>query len=172
MANAGIYRKTNGRDFDPLKADQVVAANLQGVIHAVGAVLPGMVRRRGGRLAAVSSIAGAVALPGSAAYAASKAAVTKLMECLGVDLRGLGIRVTTILPGYVNTAMITDEERATLGDLVTAEYAAEQIAWAVERGKREHWFPPRAWWSAKMAQRLPFSLYDRVMGRYPEMEET
>ena len=88
------------------------------MIHAVGAVLPGMVRRRRGRLAAVSSIAGAVALPGSAAYAASKAAVTKLMECLGVDLRGLGIRVTAILPGYVDTAMITDEERATLGDVV------------------------------------------------------
>ena len=55
VANAGIYRKTNGRDFDPLKADRVVAVNLQGVIHAVGAVLPGMVRRRRGRLAAVSA---------------------------------------------------------------------------------------------------------------------
>ena len=60
VANAGIYRKTNGRDFDPRKADEVVAVNLQGVMHAVGAVLPGMVRRRRGRLAAVASIAGAV----------------------------------------------------------------------------------------------------------------
>ena len=82
VANAGIYRKTNGLQFDPRKADAVVAVNLLGVMHAVGAVLPGMVRRRRGRLAAVASIAGAVALPGSAAYAASKAAVRKLMECL------------------------------------------------------------------------------------------
>ena len=171
VANAGIYRKTNGRDFDPLKADRVVAVNLQGVIHAVGAVLPGMVRRRRGRLAAVSSLAGVVALPGSAAYAASKAAIAKMLECLRVDLRGLGIRVTTIFPGYVDTAMITDEERATLHDVVTAEYAAEQIAWAVERGRPEHWFPRRTRLLARLARRLPFWLYDRVMSGYPEMEE-
>ena len=76
----------------------------------------------------------------------------KLLECLRVDLRGLGITVTAILPGYVDTAMITDEERATLGDVVSAEYAAGQIAWAIERGKREHWFPRR---TRLMAQDRP-----------------
>ncbi len=172
VANAGIYRKTNGLQFDARKADAVVAVNLLGVMHAVGAVLPGMVRRRRGRLAAVASIAGAVALPGSAAYAASKAAVRKLMECLRVDLRASGITVTAILPGYVDTALLTDEERATLGNVVSAEYAAEQIAWAIERGKREHWFPRRTRLMARIARCLPAALYDRVMSKEPEMEET
>jgi short-subunit dehydrogenase len=172
VANAGIYRKTNGREFDPRKADEVVAVNLQGVMHAVAAVLPGMVRGRRGRLAAVASIAGVVALPGSAAYAASKAAVRKLMECLRVDLRASGVTVTVVLPGYVDTAMITDEERATLRDVVSADWAAEQIAWAIQRGKREHWFPRRTRLMARIARLLPPALFDRVMSREPEMEET
>jgi len=171
VANAGIYHKTNARQFDPRQAHEVVAVNLQGVVHAIGAVLPGMVRRGRGRLAAITSIAGAVALPGSAAYAASKAAVLKLLECLRVDLRGSGITVTASCPGYVDTAMITDEERATLRDLVSADYAAGQIAWALERGKREHWFPRRTRWMAKLARCLPPALYERIMAGYPEMEE-
>ena len=94
------------------------------------------------------------------------------MECLRVDLRASGITVTAILPGYVDTALLTDEERATLGNVVSAEYAAEQIAWAIERGKREHWFPRRTRLMARIARFLPPALYDRVMSKEPEMEET
>ena len=94
-----------------------------------------------------------------------------MLECLRVDLRGLGIRVTTIFPGYVDTAMITDEERATLHDVVTAEYAAEQIAWAVERRQAGTLVSPPHAAAGRLARRLPFWLYDRVMSGYPEMEE-
>ena len=128
IANAGIYRKTDVRQFDAEEANRVVATNVQGVLNAFGAVLPGMIRRRAGRLAAVASIAGMVGLPGAAAYSASKAAVITLLQSLRVDLYPLGIKVTAICPGYVDTAMITDLERATLKHLLTAEEVLQIMA--------------------------------------------
>jgi hypothetical protein len=172
IANAGLYRKTTGRDFDLARAELVVSTNLLGVIHAIGAVLPGMVRRQRGHVAAVASVAGMLGLPGAAAYCASKQGVVTLLQSLRLDLRQLGIRVTAVCPGYVDTAMITDEERATVRDLISADEAALRIAWAIQRGRAEYWFP---WWTAfqvRLARWLPPRLYTRILSRYPEMEET
>jgi len=83
-----------------------------------------------------------------------------------------GIRVTAVCPGFVDTPMITDEERATLRGLLSAEAAARRIAWAIERGRAEDWFP---WWTAlevRLARFLPPRLAARILSRYPEMEET
>ena len=84
-------------------------------------------------------------LPGAAAYSASKQAVVTLMQSLRLDLHRLGIQVTVVCPGYVDTAMITEEERATVRGLVSADDAALRVAWAIERGRAEYWFP---WWTA------------------------
>jgi short-subunit dehydrogenase len=172
IANAGIYRKTDVRRFDAAAADSVIAVNLQGVIHAFAAVLPDMVARRAGRLVAVSSIAGMLGLPGAAAYCASKAAVTTLLASLRVDLYPLGVRVTAVCPGFVDTPMITDEERAARKDILTPADAADRICRAVERGRAEAWFPRGTWWMARLARALPPTIYRWVMARVPDMDET
>ena len=172
VANAGIYRKTNGRQFDAAVAAEVIAVNLQGAVHTIGAVLPGMVRQGRGRLAAVASTAGGVGLPGAAAYTASKAGLIRLMESLRVDLLPLGIGVTTICPGYVDTPLLRPGERVNLSNLLTAEDTARRIAWAIERGRHEYWFPWQTALAVRIARHLPYRLYNYVMGRYPEMEET
>ncbi len=172
IANAGVYRKTAAREFDVARAGLVVSTNLLGVIHAVGAVLPGMVSRQRGHVAAVASVGGMIGLPGAAAYCASKQGVVTLLQSLRADLWRTGIRVTAVCPGYVDTPMITDEERATLRGLVSAEDAARRIAWAIQRGRAEYWFP---WWTAlevRLARLLPPRLAARILSRYPEMEET
>ena len=172
IANAGVYRKTAARAFDVRRAELVVSTNLLGVIYAIGAVLPGMVQRQQGHLAAVASVAGMIGLPGAAAYCASKQGVVTLLQSLRADLWRSGIRVTTICPGYVDTAMITDEERATLRGLVSAEQAARRIAWAIQRGRAEDWFPRWTAWEVRLARWLPPRLAARILSRYPELEET
>lgn len=172
IANAGVYRKTAAREFDVERAELVLKTNLLGVVYALGAVLPGMVRRQRGHLAAVASVGGMIGLRGAAAYCASKQGIVTLLQSLRADLWGTGIRVTAICPGYVDTPMITDEERATLRDLVSADEAAWRIAWAIERGRAEYWFP---WWTSlevRLARLLPPRLAARILSRYPEMEET
>lgn len=172
IANAGVYRKSNVSHFDLAKAQTVIDTNVRGAINAIGSVLPGMIQRRHGHIAAVSSIAALVALPAAGVYRASKAALVALMDSLRVDLHPLGVKVTLIGPGFVDTPMITDEERATANDLVTAEDAARRIGHAIERGRAQCWFPWQTWLLARAARWLPWGVYRRVMSGYPEMEET
>jgi short-subunit dehydrogenase len=171
IASAGVYHQTHGRQFDPTVANQVVATNLQGVMNAIGVVLPGMVGRGHGHLAAVASVAGLLGLPTAGAYSASKAGLVILLRSLRLDLRGTGVQVTTVCPGYVDTPMITDQERATLRGLLTAEEAARRIARAVERGRAEYWFPWRTWLPAWLASLLPATVQQRLVSVMPEMEE-
>ena len=172
LAGAGIYRHTDGRNFKAGPVNEVLQVNVSGVVNSFAAVLPGMVERRSGRLAAISSMAAMIGLPGACAYSASKAAVVTLLESLRVDLHRHGIKVTAICPGYVDTPIITKAERKTLKGLISAEKAARHIAWAISRGRAEHWFPWHTWLMVRAARMLPPRLYTLVMSNYPEMEET
>jgi len=172
IANAGIYRKTRAQQFDAHAARRVLDVNVGGVIHLFAGVLPGMVERRRGRLAAIASVGALAGLPGAGAYCASKAAVVTMLESLRVDLRGSGVRVTAVCPGFVDTPMLTDHERATIKGLISAEQAAVRAARAIRRGRAETWFPWHTLWQLRLASLLPPRLYERVMAWVPEMEET
>jgi len=171
IANAGIFRKTDVTPFDAATAAAVIATNLTGAINLYEACLPAMVQRRRGNIAAVASIAAMIGMPQAGAYSASKAALVTLMQSLRVDLHPFGVKVTAICPGYVDTAILTDEERATRKDLLTPEQAGRRIAWAIERGRAEHWFPWRTWLLARIARALPAGSYRRIMVHVPIMEE-
>src|SRR5262245_16970444 len=105
IANAGVGAPTL---LDPLNIDAVekmFRVNVLGVIYSIEAVLPEMLKRRSGHLAAVSSLGAYKGLPGESAYCASKAAVNTYMEGLRIQLRDKGVAVTTICPGFVKTPM-------------------------------------------------------------------
>lgn len=172
IANAGIYHKTDVEHFDAAAQNAVIATNTQGVINTVGAVLPGMTHRKRGHIAAVASIAGMIGLPAAAAYSASKAAVVTMFQSLRVDLHPLGIRATVVAPGFVDTPLITDEERATLKDLLTAEQAAARICKAIERDRALDWFPWPTWLVCRLLSLAPSGLYRRLVANIPDMEET
>ena len=171
IASAGIYKQTAGTSLDGAAVEAVIGTNVLGVSNLFAAVLPGMLARGSGNLAAVASIAGLLGLPGGGAYSASKAAVITLLQSLRLDLAPRGIRVTTILPGYVDTPMITDEERRTLRGLFTAERAAQRIARAIERGQAEAAFPWGLWLQARLAGLLPWWAYRLAMGGVTPLEE-
>lgn len=82
-----------------------VEVNLRGVAVCSRAVLPGMLRRRRGRIVNVSSGGGTVASPYFSSYVTAKTAVIRLTECLALETRPYGIAVFAISPGTVRTAM-------------------------------------------------------------------
>lgn len=172
IANAGIYHKTDVHHFDSSGQNAVIATNTQGVINTVGAVMPGMLRRKRGHIAAVASVAGMIGLPGAAAYSASKAAVVTMFQSLRADLYTQGIKVCVAAPGFVDTPLITDEERATVKDLLTAEQAAVQICRTIERDKAIRWFPWPTWLVCRLLSLLPDRLYRPLVANIPDMEET
>ena len=164
VANAGTGLPTRATTV-PIDAwMQIMRLNVDGAIYSVGAVLPEMVERKAGHLAVVSSVAGYRGLPMSAAYSASKAAVSTFFESLRVDLRAHGIAVTTIHPGFITTPL-TAKNKFPMPFLITAERAAVLMADGLERRRSDITFP----WQMRILMRwvryLPNALYDAILSR-------
>lgn len=168
IASAGIYRQTRIDRMDVETERQQWATNYGGVVHMVAEVLPSMLQRGQGQIAAISSLAAAIGLPAAAGYCASKAAVVRYMESLRLELRPAGVRATTILPGHVDTPMITEAER---DQAVPLDKAVRKIARAIERGKAEYAFPKSTWFSIVLARLLPTRVRDAMVLRLESMPE-
>lgn len=104
VANAGIglYGTFLEADVDDL--ERVMRTNYLGTVHVLKAVLPAMAHRRAGHVVAIGSISGRIGSPFEAGYAASKFAVAGLAESLSVELAPLGISVSLVVPGPVETS--------------------------------------------------------------------
>jgi len=160
--NAGIGRRLRVDAFDADDFVSVMTTNVFGVIYGIEAVLPGMLARRSGRIAAVASLAGYRSVPTLAGYGTSKAAVIHALECLRYDLRPHGIGVTIINPGYVRTPM-TAENTYRMPFLIDADRAAAIIIRGLQRDRKEIHFPARLSWLLKFLRILPYPIYERLI---------
>ena len=161
LANAGVGTPTKVSQLDPVEVSQIMRINYEGVVNAVAAVLPGMLERGRGQLAATSSYAGWVGLPGVAAYSASKAAVTSFMESLRCRLRHKGVAVTTLHPGYVRTELTADN-RFWMPFLLDVEPFAEKAVRGLLARRREVNVPWQMSIVLGLLRRLPRWLFDRL----------
>jgi short-subunit dehydrogenase len=167
IANAGVGAPTS---LDPLNIGDVLKmfhVNTFGVIYSIEAVLPEMLRRRSGHLVAVSSLAAYKGLPGESAYCASKAAVNVYMEGLRIQLRGKGVAVTTVCPGFVKTPMTAMNEFK-MPWVMDADEAARRIVRALRRRPAIYNFPWPTTLVMKLTQWLPDWMVARFMGPYNE----
>jgi short-subunit dehydrogenase len=167
VANAGVGAPTL---LDPVNigdVEKMIQVNLLGTIYSIDAVLPEMLRRGRGRLAAVSSMASYKGLPGESAYCASKAAVNTYMEGLRIQVRDRGIAVTTICPGFVKTPM-TEVNEFWMPFVVGADVAARRIARALERRAKTYNFPKRMYYAMKLINWVPDWIIARAMNKYNE----
>jgi short-subunit dehydrogenase len=143
---------------------KTMALNYFSVVYGIEAVLPGMLARGGGHIAAVASLAGyrpsTVAVP----YSASKAAVIHLMEGLRLGVESRGITVTVVNPGFVRTPL-TAPNTFKMPFLVEVDDAAERIVRGLERGKHEILFPAPLAWTVKLLRMLPDRLYAGIIKR-------
>ena len=167
IACAGIQRNTRGEQFDTAEAADVVQTNLLGVIHTIGPIVNGMVARGRGQIVVISSIAALLGLPRISVYCATKAALRTMMNGLGVDLHGTGVRLTTIFPGFVDTPLISAHNPGITRSRLVPSEAARRIISAIEAGKRECWFPWRTRLLGMAAARLPYGLFRRLCGLLP-----
>jgi short-subunit dehydrogenase len=141
IANAGVGIPTTLEPVNIEVVEETIRVNVMGVIYAVDAVLPSMLARGTGQIAAISSLAAYKGMPGESAYCASKAAVNSYMEALRVQVRGRGITVSTICPGFIRTPMT-----ATMTFMPFAlgpDEAASRIVGALRRKVKVYNFPRR-----------------------------
>jgi NAD(P)-dependent dehydrogenase (short-subunit alcohol dehydrogenase family) len=106
VANAGVGLVEAYEEVDPEQWSRVVDVNLLGVMRTWQIALRHMGREgRGGRLIANSSAAGVRGEPGTAAYSASKAAISGLVQALAIEYAPRGISVNAVAPGEIDTRM-------------------------------------------------------------------
>jgi len=136
------------------KTVETFETNVLGVIHAFHAALPGMLERGEGHLSAVSSLGAFKGFPGESAYCASKAAVNTFLEGMRIQLRGTGVGITALCPGFVRTPM-TDCNTFDMPFLLETEDAANRIIRALERRAGVACFPMRMSWLVGLLRRSP-----------------
>lgn len=167
IANAGVSRGTlTDHAEDAVAFREIHDVNVAGIVHTFAPFVGPMRAAGRGALAGIASVAGFRGLPGAGAYSASKAAAISYLESLRVELRGTGVAVVTICPGYVATPM-TAKNPYRMPFLMDADRAAELIARAIARRRRFYVLP----WPMALVGRalriLPRPLYDALFARAP-----
>lgn len=164
IACAGIGVETSALDFRPADFAATVNVNLTGVANSFAAVLPGMRERRAGHLVALSSLASYRGLPRMAAYCASKSGVNALCDAFRVELKPLGIAVTTICPGFIRTPMTADLKSSL--PMLTVEEAVARMLPAIRRRRPFVSFAASGLWQARLGCYLPRWVVDWMTGRF------
>ncbi len=163
VANAGISVGIDTADFDDLEVlrDTLETNNL-GMAATFHPFLAGMRERGSGKLVGIASVAGIRGLPGHGAYSASKAAVISYCESLRVECAGSGVKVVTLLPGYVDTPL-TRGNRYAMPFRLPADTFADRAYAAIVAGASYRVIPWQMALVAKLLRLLPNVLFDRAL---------
>lgn len=167
IANAGISVGIDSAERADLEVmARIFATNNLGLAATFHPFIEPMRQRGSGRLVGIASVAAIRGLPGHAAYCASKAGVVNYCESLRGELRGSGVRVVTLVPGYVDTPL-TRGNRYPMPFLLTADTFAERALRAIDAGVSYRVIPWQMGVVAKLLRALPNPLFDRLLKGRP-----
>ena len=162
---AGYYKPMRATAFDLDDALRHEQVNYVGALHLLDAVLPVLLRQRGGHLSLVSSASGYRGLPKALAYGPTKAALINLAESLYFDLTDHGIGVSVVCPGYVETPL-TEQNDYRMPGLIPAGEAARHILAGWAGGRFEIHFPRRFTNWIKALSHVGDALYFKAVRRF------
>jgi short-subunit dehydrogenase len=167
IANAGISIGVDSamrEDLDTIA--RIYAVNNVGLAATFQPFIDGLRQRRSGTLVGIASVAGIRGLPGHGGYCASKAAVISYCESLRGELRGSGVKVVTIAPGYVDTPL-TRQNRYPMPFLMSAEDFADAAYRTIAAGRSYRVIPWQMGVLAKLMRVLPNPLFDAALAGRP-----
>jgi NAD(P)-dependent dehydrogenase (short-subunit alcohol dehydrogenase family) len=167
IANAGVSVGTLTEHAEDLDAFQrVMDINVLGMVKTFQPFVAAMRATKRGALVGIASVAGFRGLPGASAYSASKAAAISYLESLRVELRGSGVKVVTICPGYIKTPM-TSINPYPMPFIMDADEAARRIALAIKRQTVFAVIPWQMDLVGRVLKCLPNWIYDRLFVNAP-----
>lgn len=165
IASAGIsvgMDSAERSDLDVMR--DTFATNNTGLAATFHPFLRAMRQRGSGTLVGVASVAAIRGLPGHGAYCASKAAVVAYCESLRGECARQGVRVVTLLPGYIATPL-TARNPYSMPFLMPADEFAKRAFAAISAGSSYCVIPWQMGVMAKFLRLLPNAVYDRLMAR-------
>ncbi len=140
IANAGLPASGLLLDLTQAEIDRMLDVNLRAPMALARALAPGMVERRRGHLAFISSLSGKTASPASSVYSGTKFGLRGFALGLREDLRRQGVGVSVVLPGFIREAGMFADSRATLPPGVgtrSPEEVARAVISAIDRDRAE-----------------------------------
>lgn len=134
---------------------RAVDVNVLGVMNGSRAAARRMTRRGEGRIVNVASIAGRIPAPGMAVYNGTKFAVVGFGEALDAELCHRGVRVSTVLPSFTNTALVSGTAPGRMTRPIPPEEVAQAVVTVVRRGRRQAVVPRRLSTGSALWQLFP-----------------
>ncbi len=166
LLNAGVGDSMHATEFRTETYRWTFDTNVLGVCRWLEAILPDMIAQGSGVVAAVASLAAFRGLPGSGPYSASKAALVSLLESTRVDLRGTGVDVVTVCPGFVKSPMTARNKPGTMPFLMETPDGAAAMLRGIDARRRIVHFPWQLSYATKyVLGNLPGFIYDRLSSK-------
>ncbi len=136
VANAGATKDNLFVQLRDDDWDQIITVNLSATFRLARAAVRGMMRRRFGRVIAITSVVGTTGNPGQANYVAAKAGITGMIKSIAQEYAKRGVTANCVAPGFIATPMtdkLTDKQREVILAKIPANRAgtAEEVAAAV-----------------------------------------
>ena len=164
--NAGVLTYAPILETQPDDYLAMFNTNVFATLALTQAIARGMLARGRGHLIMVTSTGAREVFPFAGAYCASKAAVISYCEALRGELRGTGVQVITIAPGYVDTPL-TSKNRYPMPFLMPAATFAEQAFKAIAAGTSYRVIPWQMGVVSRIMRLIPNALWDRILARQP-----
>ncbi len=167
ILNAGVGGGNDAKTFAARPYLDTFATNVHGVCNWLEQIIPDMIAQRSGVIAGISSPGGWRGFPGVGPYCASKAALSTLLESTRIELRGTGVHVVDVCPGYVKSEMTANNDPKKMPFLLETEDGAARILRGIDARKRIVHFPWQLTWPLRhIIARLPGWLFDQLAALY------
>jgi short-subunit dehydrogenase len=152
--NAGAYEPMRSTDWNSDAALIITDVNYTGALRVLGAVVPQFVAAGRGDITLIGSLAGYRGLPAAIGYGASKAALISLAETMRFDLKGSGVVVRIVNPGFIKTRL-TEKNAFKMPQLMTPEAAAKRVFKAMGSRRFRTDFPAPFSWAIRALDAMP-----------------
>lgn len=162
ILNAGISVGHSGGVTRFEDFERLFATNFLSVHALLEPMIPKMIEQGEGEIVFISSLASVLTMPTSIAYSSSKRALNAYAEGLHHQLRPYGVRVMTILPGFIDSEM-TQKNDFKMPFFLSTEQGVARIVRAIENGKIRYAFPFRFYLMIRIVTMLPQFLRDRIV---------
>ncbi|RYE06482.1 MAG: SDR family NAD(P)-dependent oxidoreductase [Rickettsiaceae bacterium] len=166
IAAAGVSAGTTGGRETKDQVDQIFTTNINGTLNTIMPVIPFMISNMTGHIVIISSMAGLIPLASGPSYSASKAALRFFGDALRVYLKQFKIKVSVIIPGYIDTPM-TKANNFPMPLIMSVDKAVTIIIKQIAKNKGIIVFPLSTYILLKLMSLLPHQLLDYINFRLP-----
>ncbi|MBK7632499.1 MAG: SDR family NAD(P)-dependent oxidoreductase [Ignavibacteriales bacterium] len=165
--NSGVAYRSSVLDYNSKDAETTFNTNVLGAVYCIEQLLPEFIKEKRGVIIGVSSLGDGKGFPKSGFYSASKAALTILLESLRIELKKYNVKVVTVKPGFVKTAM-TDKNEFEMPFLMSVEKASKIIIDGLKKDKHIIEFPIATTLGAKILRMLPTKWFEFIASKDPK----